>query len=186
MPAGEMTAQAARRLTQQISDPRFVVLFDHGNPRLDGVNRVGQIASWFGNHYDSNSRLALLDIAVIDRRLNTVLALVEIEETSVNPKTIIGDAFGFLFGDHLTFQGEQDLVVGDFTSFLILVKGAGAEKRLRCSYLQKQISAAIKQISSQNATIGDLSIDIFEDEARLYEILDQFIKRSIAAYLKPI
>ena len=104
MPAGELTAQAARRLTKDISYPRFMVLFDHGNPRMDGVNRVGQIASWFGSHYDRNSRLALLDIALVDRKTNSVLALVEIEETSAVPKTIIGDAFGFLFGDHLWQQ----------------------------------------------------------------------------------
>ena len=63
-----MTAHTERRSINQISDPLFEVLFVQVNPILDGVNLVGQIASWFGTRYASNSKLTPLDIAVLDRR----------------------------------------------------------------------------------------------------------------------
>jgi len=184
MAAGELTAEAARKLTQNIANPRFEVLFDHGDTNIDPVNRVGQIASWFGGHYDSNSRLSLLDIAVVDRHLDRAIVLVEVEESSSSPKTIIGDAFGILFGDHITFQGKRNLVVGDFTRFLVLLNGRGERKRRRALYLQNHIAGLIKHMQSGNSSIQDLSIDIFQNENALYDKLNEFIGESLAMYIE--
>lgn len=62
------------------------VLFDHDDTGIEPPDQVGNISSWFGSKYLSNSQLTLLDIAMIERYEDQAMVLIEIEETSSNPK----------------------------------------------------------------------------------------------------
>ncbi len=90
---GWITAKVARKLSKELSSEGIKVLFDHGDPAIDDPRNLGQIASWFGNISNRQSRLALVDIAFIRAGTDDVLLLAEIEDTSSNPKVILGDAY---------------------------------------------------------------------------------------------
>jgi hypothetical protein len=58
--------------------------------------------------YGWKAELSQLDIAIVEKNSDKVLALIEIEETNDNPKTFMGDLFGVFLGDHIRFQGERE------------------------------------------------------------------------------
>ncbi len=182
MADGELTAKAARALAVRIGDTGFDVLFDHGDSKADPPDRVGNISSWFGREYSAKSQLSLLDIAVVDRDHNRAIVLAEIEETSSSPKVAIGDAFGTILGDHITFQGTRHLAVGDFTSLLILLNGGNAGHRERIKYLQDQIEGLMNKSASGNSAISRIAIDFFQGEDDLLAILSEFVIGSLASY----
>jgi hypothetical protein len=182
MADGELTAKAARELTARIGDPGFDVLFDHGDSKIDPPDRIGNISSWFGGEYSAKSQLALLDIAVVDREHNRAIVLVEIEETSSSPKVAIGDAFGTILGDQITFQGTRHLAVGHYTSLLVLLNGGNVGHRVRIKYLQDQITDLINDSASGNSAIGRITMDLFQGEDELLAKLSEFVIGSLASY----
>ena len=128
MPDGALTAHVARALARSLSDRPVDVLFDHGDPLTDNPDCLGEIVSWYGDRYVAHARLALLDIAVVRKERDEVVALIEIEESAATPKVVLGDLFGTLMGDHITFQGKRALQVGSGTTLVVLVQGAGEGK----------------------------------------------------------
>ena len=184
MKAGELTAKAARELAISIQYPNFDVLFDHGDTSIDPPDQVGNISSWFGDEYSSKSQLALLDIAVVDRHSDRAIVLVEIEETSSNPKVAIGDAFGTIFGDHITFQGTRHLSVGDSTALFVLLKDGDRAQHKRLDYLQNQIARLSKCAKSGNSVIGQIIFDFFKSEEDLSRKLHEFVKKCLSRYLE--
>jgi hypothetical protein len=78
-------------------------------------------------------------MAVVETETDRALVLVEIEETSSTPKVILGDLFGTLMGDHVTFQGKRELKAGDHTSFIILVADEKLKSRDQIEYIQEEV-----------------------------------------------
>ena len=96
---GELTAE----IGQSLNFDNYEVLFDHG---ISGEN-IGKIVSYFGDKNQRGTQLSYLDIALVKKSSNKVVALIEIEEKANRPKTIIADIFGFLMGEKLTFHGKE-------------------------------------------------------------------------------
>ena len=183
MANGELTARVARELSRRIPYSGFDVLFDHGNTSIDPPDRVGNISSWFGKQYSSKSQLALLDIAVVDRNDDRAIILVEIEESSSNPKVVISDAFGTLFGDHITFQGKRPLYVGDFTTLVVLLNDDNPDHLERLLFLQEKIIASISRENTGNSAIRQIKFDIFQNEEDLVDKLFALVKGCLAKYI---
>jgi hypothetical protein len=184
MARGELTANAANELVKRISNPNIDIFASHKGTHTHPRFQAGNIASWFGNDYSSKSRLSLLDIAVVDRRFDRAIVLVEIEDTSEDPKVALGDAFGFLFGDHVSLKGDRRLSVGGFTRFLILMKGTGREKLERTHYLQTQITMIKKHMNTGNSKLRETSIDIFQDAEILKDKLVSYVEESLTEYFE--
>ena len=89
-PHGKMTSILGKALSEHYSLKGYDVLYDHG---IKSEN-VGKIVSWFGGQYNRESELGQLDVAVLEKDSNKVIALIEIEETNDRPKTLLGDIFG--------------------------------------------------------------------------------------------
>ena len=183
MSHGELTAKTARYLSQNIDMDGFTTLFDHGDPSTDPPDQVGNISSWFGEKLILSSQLALLDIAIIEAETNRVVALFEIEETSSTPKVILGDAFGTLLGNNVTFKGQRSLVVGAFTTLIILVRQRKGDQRDKIDYLQTQIESLSKHINSGNASIGRIYIDTYLSELDLLQKAKDHVLESLALFV---
>lgn len=183
MPDGELTAKAARELEKHILLPGFDVLFDHGDTSIDSPDQVGNISSWFGPKYSSASQLALLDIAVVDRDQDHAVVLIEIEESSSNPKVAIGDAFGTILGDHITFQGKRDLQVADSTLLVVLLRNGQPSHIERLQYLQEKITASVDPGRTGNSTIGRIIFDFFANEDDLFDKLTKLVNEHLASYI---
>ncbi len=179
MPSGELTAQIARQLSTELEPRGFEVLFDHGQHGIDCAERLGEIVSWFGDSYDRGSRLAVLDIAVIFRNSDKVAALIEVEETTQNPKVLIGDVMATLLGEHMKFQGKRDLEVGEWTTLIVLVKDKAQKPRAVTEFLEKKLKELKFCLSTANAHIGRLVVLTFTDTSDLKAKLKAQIEEAI-------
>ena len=96
--AGEKTGQFGLWLTNYIRmeqlDKNYFVYYDHGDPaRYDNVK---VIKGFIGEKVKNANRLTDIDVLVANRN-NEILLLIEIEESPISPKTLLGDIFASLF-----------------------------------------------------------------------------------------
>lgn len=155
---GELTAKIARVLTKKF-EGRADILFDHGDKAVDGADKVGTISAWYGDTLNRDALLADLDIAVVLPQSNRVLLLIEVEESTANPKTILGDVFAALLGEHFTFQGKRTLDVGEWTTLVVLSHGNPREDLV--TFLADRLSRY------KSAHISEVVIDMFKGESDL-------------------
>lgn len=177
MSNGALTMQAARALQPEFSQQGFDILHDHGERGVDSPLLLGKIRSWFGDRYTSGTILADLDLAVVSHggvvshENERVYALVEIEETSSKPKLILGDVLATLLGQGIRFQGSRDLLVGRWTTFIVMAHAAHPAQMDRIPYLSEQSKYLRENLLTPNASIGRVIIDTFLDYAGLEEKL---------------
>ncbi|MBI4673423.1 MAG: hypothetical protein HY741_17360 [Chloroflexi bacterium] len=179
MTNGIRTARLARTL-QEIYAPRgFDVLFDHGVTGQDASAAMGKIAVWFGAENSRNTCLAELDIAVVQARTNRVYALIEIEETPVAPKQLLGDVLATLLGERISFTRNRSLQVGPWTTLLVLVQAGSGAQQTRMDFLSAQLKQIQSGLTTANASIGKIVLCAYRDEAEL----ENLVRREIDAAL---
>lgn len=157
------------------------VFHDHGHP----AKHVGKIYSWFGDAKAPrrDTELGQLDIAIVERSTGRALALIEIEETNDNPKKVIGDVFGVLLGDKVTFKGT-DFHVGPWTTLIVLGKGP-VGRRERNGLITGAAQTAQAGMQSRNHAVGEIVVesiaDMAELPARLRELVEVVLRRDARA-----
>ena len=172
---GELTAQIGERLRAELGARGYDVLHDHG----EKAEHVGEIISWFGQGAEPtrDTELSQLDIAVIDRESGRTLALIEIEESSDNPKTLLGDVFGTLISEHIGFKDNRPLNVGSWTTLIVLAKGAHAA---RSKFMQQRVRAVQPILPPTITAFGHLIVESCADEsnldARLHDLVLEALK----------
>ena len=186
MAHGLMTSSVARTLSKDGELHAFHVLFDHGSKDIDPPEKLGKIRAWYGPNYSAATILADLDIAIVSPIRNKVIALIEIEETDIKPKVILGDALAFLLGDDVKFQGKQDLDVGPWTTLIIMACGLRREHQGRVAYLEHQVNQLRTALSSRNAQIGRVVVAAFQDELDLMHSLRLHIGSAIEEFKKEL
>ena len=154
--------------------------YDHGDP-MD--NNVGKIVSSIEQDYGRKDGLSQLDIAIVDQSNDHVLALVEIEETTDRPKTLMGDLFGVLFGEYLSFK-RKTLKVGLFTTLLVTGIGDAAFEQ-RNQHILRVAEKAKASLGTKNSEIGTLIMRVFSNGDELLAgvplELVTIVKRGLAA-----
>ncbi len=146
----------------------YYILHDHD---LTG----GMIVSWFGKSpYGQNTQLNDIDIAIVEKTSERILALIEIEETTDKPKTLLGDVFGILTGQYVSYGNEHPLIVDEHSGLFVF--GFVAEKsRLahedRFSYLREQIKRVNFNDKTGNAKVENIEIKAFSSAEELREML---------------
>lgn len=167
------TAVTAAFLSGSLKLPGVDIFYDHGYRTIDTMDSKGTVVSWLANSYSRESKLAELDMAAVEAGSGQAVALIEIEETDSTPKVILADAFGALLGDHITFRGEREFIVGPHTIVIILVRGAEEENTERLRYLEARIESLKQHTESLNRSIGRVVVDSYLDEMkRVWQLAD--------------
>jgi len=174
----QMTVRAAETLLGYYGSKGYDVLYDHSSTK----ENVGKIVSWFGDTYGRETELSQLDIAIVKKGSDQVLALIEIEEAEDSPKTFMGDLFGVLMGDHIRFRGERKLSVGAYTTLIVLGKSKVMHRK-RNAYLYEEGMKVKSTLSTANAIIGNIVIETFADEKGLYALLSSVLDKALAEEL---
>jgi len=170
-PHGQLTAETALHLSQYLVNRGYDVLFDHGDSSNENV---GRIVSWFGDELNREAQLSFLDIAVVEHNSQKVFVLVEIEETTDKPKTLLADVFGTLMGDHITFREKRKLRVGDWTILIVMGK-SDVLHRERNSFLRRTANSIRPALGTANASIKEVVIETFPNESELERMLKEQI-----------
>lgn len=179
MADGVMTMRVARSLRQMSALQSCEILCGHGETTIDPPASLGKLKAWYGAHYANHAILADLDIAVVERATDRLIALIEIEETANKPKTLLGDALATLLASRITFQGKRHWDVGAWTALIILAKCTNPASHARIAYLDEQVRHLKAHLTTPNAAIGEVVMAGFEDEAELAEKLRTQIVRAL-------
>lgn len=166
---GRETSEAAQAITVEMNKRGFDVYYDHGDPSSPFV---GTIAVSTEEKLVSKNQISQLDIVIVGRDINKnkAIALIEIEETTDTPKTLIGDIFTTLMGNSVHLPGRENKAkVGNWTTLIIIGKGAGHEDRNGhiCNMANKAKSA----LETENSKIGNIVITAFLETKSLKDVL---------------
>jgi hypothetical protein len=173
-PHGQITVKVAETLSGYYGAKGYDVFYDHDSTR----DNVGKIASWSGDRYSREAELGQLDVAIVPKGSDQAVALIEIEEANDGPKALLGDLFGVLLGDHISFRGERNFLVGEHTTLILLGKSK-AMHRQRNGNLREQGMQIKSSLSSGNAAIGNIVIDSYADEKGLYTLLSSLLGQAL-------
>jgi hypothetical protein len=174
---GYLTGLIGEELGKEEEYKDFSVYHDHGP---EGENR-GNIPAWIGTDKvpHNYNQLALLDIAMV--KDGQARILIEIEETSAKPKTLLGDIFATVFADHIGFskqiRPEDDgWKTGACATLIVMVKG---DHDIRLERLKAKIEKINPHLVALGASVGKIIIDTFTDDKDLRNKLGGNIGRVI-------
>ena len=142
---------------------------------------VGKIVSTLEKDYSRKDELSQLDIAIVEQNSDKIVILVEIEETSDKPKTILGDIFGVLLGEYICFKGK-DLRIGDFTT-LIVVGVSKTDHKQRNQNILDLANKAKASLGTQNARIGKIVIETYQDAEEMSAWLPSLMEKAVKGEL---
>jgi hypothetical protein len=166
---GEITA----KIVDNLQFEGYNVFSDHGTTS----EYAGKIVSTLEKDYSRKDELSQLDIAIVEQNSGKVVVLVEIEETSDRPKTILGDIFSVLLGEYICFNGK-DLNIGDFTTLIVagVYKTDHEERNQNILDLTNKAKASL---GTQNARIGKIVIKTYQDAEEMSAWLPSLVERAV-------
>ncbi|MFZ6030094.1 MAG: hypothetical protein ACOYYS_20455 [Chloroflexota bacterium] len=176
---GELTARIAKKLFAELESRGYDVLYDHGATN-DG--NVGKIVSWFGSKYQRGAELSQLDIAIVEKNSGKIFALIEIEETTDNPKKILSDVLGTLLGEHIRFAGNRELTI-DSNTMLIILGQSKKRHQERNQYIQAQAMKVKSSSATASSKLKTVFVDSFADEDELAKLLPSVLDRAFRGEL---
>jgi len=178
-PHGPSTSAVAESITEELNKKGYDVYYDHGQ----ASKFVGKIAVSIEKKLGREKEISQMDIAVIERNLSgernlrRVIALIEIEETTDNPKKLIGDIFAVLLGTSAFLLGGEQVDVGEWTTLIII--GKGADHKYRDDKICEMALKARFTLATNNSNIGNIVIKSFSEDKPLKNLLVRQIKKAI-------
>lgn len=164
--AGEKTGQFGLWLMEYILENHpnqgYQIYYDHGDSEQH--DNVAVIKGFLGDTVTRDNKLADVDIMVANRD-HDILMLIEIEESSLSPKTLLGDVFASIFSNKFAVN-----VVGKQTYFSItkqtklLVAGYVPQKTRKKSNLMIEIRSRLADFSGPNDSISMDQVDFIIGE----------------------
>jgi len=88
---GEFGLWLARYLDK---NSQYSIYYDHGDRQ--GDPNVAAIKGFYGQTVTNKNRLVDTDVIVVNNDNNSIVLLIEIEETEMSPKKLLGDVFATL------------------------------------------------------------------------------------------
>jgi hypothetical protein len=148
---GKRTRQIAERLEERLrADPvRYSgvqIFYDHGD---SSKTEVCQPTSYIGRKYGADATLSGLDIVLVCK--GKVFLLVEVEESQVRPKTILGDIFSVVLSERVRIKAKS-YPIEDATMIVAMIvnsKGQQAKKYIRLERRLHKFLNALRSIKQK-------------------------------------
>jgi hypothetical protein len=170
---GQLTSAVAKSIKKELNEKGYDVYYDH--KKEDEF--TGTIAVSIKEMLGREKEISQLDIAVVERDSNKVIALIEIEETTDNPKKLIGDIFAVLMGNSIYRPRGEKMDVREWTTLIIIGKGSGHEDRNR--HILKMANNAKSTLGTKNSRIGNIVIEPVSPNDDLVKVLMKQINEAI-------
>jgi len=151
MDHGIYTGELGYQLYKRYMDTVHMVYYDHpGNDRNDEPNCSHPTP--FFNECSNATKLSYVDIAVVNRKRNSIELIAEIEESGAEPKKIIGDVVNVILSDQMRIK-RKNYNYGDFP----LILGVNANPKGKSEEKTKRICQKLIRI---NEKIGNKKIEL--------------------------
>ncbi|MBZ5499538.1 MAG: hypothetical protein LAP85_24325 [Acidobacteriia bacterium] len=144
---GEKTRQIAETLRGRLrNNPGrygdIDVRYDHGDSTdVD----VCQPTSYMGRRYGADATLSGVDIVLLKK--GNVFVVVEVEESSVRPKIILGDIFGTILARRIHVQGRS-YPIHDATMIVALTVSRRGQQVRKYSRLERLLTKFVSDLRS--------------------------------------
>jgi len=178
------TVPAAKHLRSFIINTGFDIVFDHGD-----ATESQEIVAWFGERYEPPYRpkqLAHLDIFIFDPATAHIIALVEIEDTTHNPKTLIGDLIAPQIADGIALGTKAIYTIGSPTSLIIFANFKSSvdqdKYQKRIEHIQQNIAMSPPFTQRTNQPFCKCILDSFTNQEELNYKLGEYIQKAIKEY----
>jgi hypothetical protein len=171
--SGQLTSAVAKSITEELNQKGYDVYYDHEK----AGKFMGTIAVSIDDKLSREKEISQLDIAIVERIPNKAIALIEIEETTDNPKKLIGDIFAVLMGTSTYLPGGKPVYVGEWTTLMIIGKGPGHVDRNE--RIRKMANNAKSALGTVNSKIGNFVIKSFSVNDDLKKVLMEEIDEAI-------
>ena len=144
MKHGRRTRRIAENLHDKLqADSRYSgvkLFYDHGD---SSKKEVCQPTSYMGRRYGSDATLSGLDIVLTHK--DRVILVVEVEESEVRPKTVLGDIFGVLLAGKVRIRGRSYPLVDTIVVVALASSGQG-RKDEKYARLERHISGYVQAL----------------------------------------
>jgi len=165
--AGDKTGQFGLWLMEYIQenypDRGYQVFYDHGDP--SHYSGVAVIKGFLGDQVAKDNKLAEVDVMVVNED-HDILLLIEIEESPLSPKTLLGDVFASLFSTKFAVN-----INGRNTNFLVskqtrfLVAGYVPAKTIKKINLMADTRSRLEEFPTPPDSIAiDKVVFVIEEE----------------------
>lgn len=153
--AGEKTGQFGLWLTEYIHENHpnqgYQVYYDHGDSGKH--DNVAVIKGFLGDTVTSKNKLADVDVMVANQN-HEVLLLIEIEESPLSPKTLLGDVFASILSTKFAVNvGGKQIYFSVTKQTKLLVAGYVPRKTRKKSKLMIDIRSRLEDFSAPNDSI---------------------------------
>lgn len=112
-----MTSKIAEEIISIIPNYRYKVYYDHGDGTKDNVCACKGV---LGNEINNSTRIADIDIVILNNENKYIKYLIEIEESGpISPKKLLGDYFALQFIDSVFFRKKEPFPINDETKIMI-------------------------------------------------------------------
>ncbi len=148
-PQGVNTEAIADQLVTKLkADPErykdFKVYYDHGESSKPEVCKP---TTYMGRRYGDDATLSKVDI-VVTKGKNVVLGI-EIEESEVRPKTVLGDVFGIALANKMRIQGNA-YSVKNITIIIAVTDDGEGSKSAKYERLERHLDRYFKANPSKS------------------------------------
>ena len=182
MNAGDRTKRIAEQLSARLSKSDdfkgIKVYYDHGE---SGHASVCQPTSYMGRRYGSDATLSGIDIILV--RNGKAFLAVEVEESYVRPKTVLGDVFGIALANRVRIQGRT-YPIHEALLMVAVVVGSSGRRREKYKRLERHIGRYIRalQTSSPRTNIKKVRV-ITTSQEDLVRRVERFIRLEVGKHL---
>ncbi len=175
---GRLTAYLGKRLAYTYPrDGKIFALYDHGEPDDPAVSAIRLYLRGFP--FDNQSVLADMDIMIAEG--NKAIILIEIEETTITPKQVVGDIFAPFFAESLVFKSNEEYKI-DKTCLIIglLTNPAGnaAIKTDRLVNTIRELQQSLKKISF-SFSIDKIHLVCEAEDEELVKAVEEQVKHCL-------
>ena len=133
--SGEKTGQFGLWLTNYVcekkADEDYLVYYDHGDPALH--DNVKVIKGFIGEQVKNANRLTDIDVLVANQN-REILLLIEIEESPISPKTLLGDVFASLVSTKFSVLEDEHVNFTVTSNSRLIIAGFHPNRERRKSY----------------------------------------------------
>ena len=134
-----------------------------------------------GRRYGSDATLSGIDIVLV--RNGKAFLAVEVEESYVRPKTVLGDVFGIALANKVRIQGRT-YPIHEALLMVAVVVGSSGRRREKYKRLERHIGRYIRalQTSSPRTNITKVRV-ITTSQEDLVRRVERFIRLEIGKHL---
>ena len=158
--AGEKTGQFGLWLTEYIHEERsekdYLVYYDHGDPTLH--DNVKVIKGFIGEKVKNANRLTDIDVLVANQD-KEILLLIEIEESPISPKTLLGDIFASLVSTKFSVWEDSHLEFPVTNRSRLIIVGFHPNRKRQKNY-HDDIRRRIGEFSVPEDSIRESNIEL--------------------------